>query len=133
MGNAMRAEIVFKNNYLRITDFIYHKEDEYYNCSFDLQVKSGCFSGVAPCEYNMKDFVVFVDDITDVYNFKKQTAVLNDIGYGSSVTLEADKTGHIEISGEIYGYSMDHSLKFSFSADQTVLESFISELKQIIC
>ena len=68
----------------------------------------------------------------EMYEFKKQIVMFNDICYGSSVKFEADKIGHITVSGEIFGKAMAHSLKFSFTTDQFVLKQFISELEHII-
>ena len=66
-----------------------------------------------------------------MYDFKKQIVMFNEICYGSNVKFEADKTGHITVSGEIFGEAMEHSLKFSFMIDQSVLDKFISELQNI--
>ncbi len=126
------AKLMFEDNYLTITNFTYHKGDVYYNTSFDLEVCSGSFSGVAPCEYDIKEFRKFVEELLEMYDFKKQIVTFNDICYGSSVKFEADKTGHIMVSGEIFGKALEHSLKFSFVADQFVLKQFISELQNMI-
>jgi len=48
------------------------------------------------------------------------------------VKFEADKIGHITVSGEIFGKAMVHSLKFYFTTDQFVLKQFISELQNMI-
>ena len=95
-------------------------------------MRSGSFSGVAPCEYDIKEFQKFVQELLEMFDFKKQTVMLNDICYGSNVKFEADKTGHIEVSGKIFGEAMEHSLKFSFVTDQFVLKQFISELQNVI-
>ena len=126
------AKLIYGDNHLIINNFVYHQKDIYYNTSFDLEVRSGYFSGVAPCEYDMKEFRRFVQELLEMYNFKKQIVVLNDICYGSNVKFEADKTGHITVSGEIFGKAMEHSLKFSFVADQFVLKQFISQLQNMI-
>ena len=126
------AKLMFEDNYLTITNFTYHKGDVYYNTSFDLEVRSGSFSGVAPCEYDIKEFQSFFKDLSEMYEFKKQIVMFNEIRYGSSVKFEADKIGHIIVSGEIFGKAMEHSLKFSFMIDQSVLNKFISELQNMI-
>ena len=125
------AKLIYEDNYLMINNFIYHQQDIYYNTSFDLEIRSGSFSGVAPCEYDIKEFRKFVEELLEMYDFKKQIVTLNDICYGSSVKFEADKTGHITVSGELFGEAMKHSLKFSFMIDQSVLDKFISELQNI--
>ena len=126
------AKLIYEDNYLMINNFIYHQQDIYYNTSFDLEIRSGSFSGVAPCEYDIKEFRKFVEELLEMYDFKKQIVMFNEICYGSNVKFEADKTGHITVSGEIFGEAMEHSLKFSFVADQFVLKQFISELQNMI-
>ncbi len=126
------AKLIYKNDYLVISDFIYNQEDEYYNTSFVLEVRSGCFSGIAPCEYEINEFRKFVCELSKMYDFQQQVVILNDICYGSTVKFEMDKTGHVEISGEIFGEAAVHSLQFSFVVDQSVLKQFIFELQKII-
>ena len=126
------AKLIYENNFLIINNFTYHQEDIYYNASFDLEVRSGSFSGVAPCEYDIKEFRKFVQELLEMYEFKKQIVMLNDICYGSNVKFEVDKTGHIGVYGEIFGQAMEHSLKFSFVTDQFVLKQFIIELQNIV-
>ena len=125
------AKLIYEDNYLMINNFIYHQQDIYYNTSFDLEIRSGSFSGVAPCEYDIKKFRKFAEELLEMYDFKKQIVMFNEICYGSNVKFEADKTGHITVSGEIFGEAMEHSLKFSFMIDQSVLDKFISELQNI--
>ena len=125
------AKLIYEDNYLMINNFIYHQQDIYYNTSFNLEIRSGSFSGVAPCEYDIKEFRKFVEELLEMYDFKKQIVMFNEICYGSNVKFEADKTGHITVSGEIFGEAMEHSLKFSFMIDQSVLDKFISELQNI--
>lgn len=126
------ARLIYENNYLIIDNFDYHNEDAYYNTTFDLQVSSGNFKGLASCEYNIKDFRNFVADLQKMYSFELQTVTLHEICYGSRIQFQADKTGHIEITGEIYGDAMEHCLKFIFTVDQCVLKQFLSELQNLI-
>jgi hypothetical protein len=85
-----------------------------YNTSFTVRVTSGDFSGISEFEYNIKDFRIFVSEIKELYEFKRKVVELNDIGYGSYIIFKLDKTGHIEITGTIYGTAMEHSLTFKF-------------------
>ena len=48
------AKLMYEDNYLMINNFIYHQNDTYYNTSFNLEIRSGFFCGVAPCEYDIK-------------------------------------------------------------------------------
>ncbi|MBE6737870.1 MAG: hypothetical protein E7566_04380 [Ruminococcaceae bacterium] len=126
------AVLKYENNFIKISDFLYHQNDIYYNTDFNIEVRSGSFCGIAPCEYDIKDFKIFVEELIEMYNFKRKNVTLIEICYGSEVNFEADKTGHITISGEIFGQGMEHSLKFSFISDQTALKPFIDQLKMLI-
>lgn len=125
----MGARLGFGENYLEVTGFrFYEKEAQSgnpYNTTFSLVVQSNGFRGVAPCESDIKDLFSFVSDLCRLYNFETDRVVFSDICYGSKVLFAMDRTGHIEISGKIYGDGMTHSLEFCFNTDQTVLKSFL--------
>jgi len=130
------ARFDYAGDFIEIKDFFYHAEDDIngnpYNTVFNLAVSSGDFSGCAPCEYDIKEFRRFIDELENLYNFKMSEVLLDDICYGSKVKFLMNKTGKLEISGEIFGCAAEHSLKFVFLADQTALKSFIAELKEMI-
>lgn len=132
----MDACFYWKNNFLKIIDF-HHDKDAFaqknpYNCSFALAIRSGVFHGTAQCEYDRKAFADFIRDLNKLYNFTLSTAVLQDICYGSRVEFTMEKTGHLSISGKIYGDAMEHSLEFTFQADQTSLKQFLEELDALL-
>ena len=127
------AELKYENDYIKIKNFIHHQNDVYYNTMFDLEVCSGGFFGTAPCEYFFGDFKKFIINLEKMYQFKKTSVKFNDIEYGNEVVFQMDKAGHIEVSGEIFGGECRlHTLKFSFTADQTVLGEFIRQMYKII-
>lgn len=99
-----------------------------YNTTFKVNVISGDFAGASEFEYNIKDFLEFVRDIKDLYDFKLKLVELNDICYGSYVQFSLSKTGGLTISGTIFGTAMEHSLKFEFTTDQTAIETFSNSL-----
>lgn len=107
----------------------YAKMGNPYNTTFGIRVVSGAFSGYASCEYDIKEFARFVSEAEEVYLFKKCKAELNEICYGSNASFIIDKTGHLEISGEIFDEAADQSLVFRFKADQTCLGEFVRILK----
>lgn len=92
---------------LVISDFQYSKEDAKsgnpYNTAINITVISGAFSSTGECECDI---------------------------YGSHVTFDMYKTGHITVSGEIFGHAMIHNMKFKFVADQSSLKPFADALKQ---
>ena len=56
-----------------------------YNTTFSIRVVSGAFCGYASCEYDIKEFSRFVNEMEEIYSFKRSKAELNDICYGSKV------------------------------------------------
>lgn len=132
----MSASFKYNGNTFEILNFVHSTKDEMngnpYNCLFDIKVVSGRFSGYADkCEYDYKEWKKFINQLEDLYNFKTQKAEMTEIGYGSRVEFRMDNLGHFDVSGRIYGDAMEQSLTFTFTADQTVLYQFISELKNL--
>ena len=130
------AEIKYGDNLLTIEYFkTYPEEAERgnpYNTTFLIRIISGAFSGYADCEYDIKEFSKFINQLEEVYFFKRSEATLSDICYGSEVLFCSDRLGHLEISGTIFGEAAIQSLTFSFVADQTCLGDFIRTLKTYI-
>ena len=128
-----QATLSFEGNSLTIRDFRYYREDPpYYNTSFSLSIRSGAFAGEAvACEYHMSEFRRFVDDLADVYAFRKSSAVLQEI-CGSHVSFDMEKTGHVKISGEIGDVLRENSLQFCFCADQTALTPCLDALTRLV-
>lgn len=132
----MNATLAYLDDSLAVLDFAHSPEDAVngnpYNCSFSLRIVSGEFSGLAPCEYDIKAFRQFVRELEEMYQFRRTTVELNDICYGSKVVFTIDRTGHITVKGNIHGEGLAHSLKFEFLVDQTVLPTFLRELHLLI-
>ncbi len=129
-------DLIHSQNMLSIYNFSYSPEDEKsgnpYNTTFFVKIVSGEFSGIGECEYDIKEFKKFAKEINELYEFKIFEVLLKDICYGSTVKFKLDKIGHLEITGDIFGSGMIHSLQFSFQADQTSLKSFADSLKPIL-
>ncbi|OEH84661.1 hypothetical protein BHU72_09215 [Desulfuribacillus stibiiarsenatis] len=118
-------QLIMSNIIVSYEDF---KSGNPYNTTFNVSVISGNYSGISEFEYNIEDFVRFVKEIKDLYDFKTKTVELNDICYGSGVKFCLDKTGHVTVSGRLYGIAMEHSITFTFITDQTALEAFSIQL-----
>lgn len=130
------AELRYGENLVAIEDFNFHKDDADagtpYNTTFGIRVVSGAFQGYASCEYDIKDFRIFVDQLCELYAFQRDRVVLSEICYGSHVTLSMDKVGHVKVAGLIFDNAMEQSLTFAFEADQSTLPPFIDGLKNMI-
>ena len=99
------AEFRYGDNFISIENFeIYKNEAERgnpYNTTFNIRVCSGAFLGYADCEYDIKQFRVFVTELHDMYGFKRTNVELSEICYGSTVKFSMNKTGKFEVSGMI--------------------------------
>lgn len=130
------AELRSGENLVAIEDFDVCREDadagNPYNTTFGLQVISGAFRGYAPCEYDIREFRVFVEQLCELYAFRRSRVVLSEIGYGSHITLSLDRTGHIEVAGKILDNGGEQCLTFTFQTDQSMLPPFIRDLKNMI-
>ena len=128
----MTCEMRSGENFLRFSYFRHFAEDETngnpHNFFFTVRVSSDGFIGHTRWECDRKEFVKFVQSAQDLYDFQCTSAELKDIGYGSRVHFEMDKTGHLIVTGTLYGYAADHSVTFRFTADQTDLHLFITNL-----
>ena len=132
----MEPRLEYFGNYIEIRNFIHCIDDEKngnpYNCSFDIKVKSGAFSGVADgCEYDYKELQKLIEALENLTSFNVKEFNFIEIGYGNKIVFVCDKIGHIKVYGEIRGDSGKQFLKFEFMTDQTVFSSFIKELKSL--
>lgn len=132
----MEPRLEYCGNYIEIRNFHHNVDDDKdgnpYNCSFDIKVKSGAFSGIADgCEYDYKELQRFIEALENLISFKVKEVTLIEIGYGNKIEFICDRTGHIKVSGEIQGDVGSHFLNFEFMTDQTVFPPFIKELKSL--
>lgn len=132
----MKAKLEYCGNIIEIVNFYHSLEDEKignpYNCSFDMRIVSGMFSGFADgCEYDYKEWKKFVVQLKSLSSSQTKEVILREIGYGGKIKFLGDGLGHIDVSGLVYGDAMSHSLQFEFMIDQTALSSFLSELQKL--
>jgi len=134
-GGAMMdkcAELRFDENYVRVCDFKRYDPSAYHDVDFNLAVCSDGFGGVAPCECCSGDLVRAADELAEMYDFAREEVLLQDRLYRSCVKFELQRTGRVSVSGKIYGEHCDQSLEFVFEADQTVLKSFVAQLRALL-
>lgn len=121
----MTAALIFGENRLCIDDFRHYAEDAAagnpYNTFFRLSVRSGEFAGSGPFACDIADFRRFAGEIAELYRFCRECAELSDTEYGSRLALCMNKTGRLTVSGTVIGSAAEHTLSFTFTADQTAL------------
>lgn len=99
-----------------------------YNTIFRVSVVSGEFAGAANFECDFSDFKRFINEISELYNFHRTEVKIDDTCYGAFILFRLDKTGHLSVSGTLYGVGMVENLSFQFDTDQTALEEFCTSL-----
>ncbi len=99
---------------------------------FDVRVQSGMFSGTANCEFSVAELHTFLTQFEELYGFRRDTATLRVLYYGSHFSLSLDKAGHLTISGELYDDPMTQKLNFTLDAGQSALLPFLNNLKEIV-
>lgn len=131
----MNAELKQGENGIVFSDFRYCAQDKAmgspYNTVFSVRVYSDGFSGIGKWECDRDALAVFAESLAELYAFGRDSAVLEDISYGSRVEITMDKTGHLTVSGVLYGSRAEQSLTFRFKADQTALGTFCAMWQKI--
>lgn len=131
----MNARFEFGGNYIEVCKFAHSREEfengNQYNCVYDLRVKIGEFSGIGDCECDIGDFRKLIDELKDLYEFKRDTVNLYQDGASDTdVEFVLGKTGKITVYGT--ADSFGQKLVFEFEADQTALPPFINGLVEIL-
>lgn len=119
-------------NLLSLRDIRYSPEVAqmgYYNdTEFSVKVVLGEFAGVGDFECNWKEFLCFVAELKELYDFRRYEVEFRDIEWGSWLKFVMSRWGHLTISGHLYGATL-YTLDFDeFRTDQTILQSFLQQI-----
>ncbi|HKJ32815.1 MAG TPA: hypothetical protein VKA34_13355 [Balneolales bacterium] len=98
--------------------------------SCKLKIRSRGF-GIEKTEYfdNISDFI---DQIETMNTTLTGQAIIRENYHDHYIKFEITKTGHVIVSGHLFEYSQHkQELLFEFKTDQTCLEPFIQDLKQV--
>lgn len=132
----MTAALILGEKRLCIDSFRHYAEDAAagnpYNTFFRLTVRSGEFAGSGPFACDIADFRRFAGEIAGLYRFCRECAELADTEYGSVLSLRMSRTGRLTVSGTVIGSAAEHTLKFTFTADQTALPPFCTALDGLL-
>ena len=128
--------LIFGENRLCIDNFRHYAEDATagnpYNTFFHLSVHSGEFAGSGPFTCDIVDFCRFAGETDELYRFCRECAELADTEYGSRLSLRMSRTGQLTVSGTVIGSAAEHTLTFTFAADQTALLPFCTALDGLL-
>lgn len=119
------------HNCLRLEEICYSPEDAQISpCNTILHIKvvSGEFSGRGEFECDWADLLRFVSGLNELYHFEHDEVEFRDIEMGAWLKFCMKRTGHLTISGHLYGGTPLHALEFEFWTDQTVLGPFLQQI-----
>lgn len=104
------------------------------NTIMNIYVESYGFIGRASLEIDIKQLYEFAISVYELYNSLTGTAKITEhYGHKSFLEISGDKSGHINIKGEI-SYTNNfytQELKFENEFDQTYLKDFATEIFEI--
>ncbi len=102
------------------------------NTILTVSVRSNGFCGNTDMDIDIKAFVAFVDALSALYETLNGAAIIREpYGYQQFVEFNADRSGHIGVSGELCSSGRNgflQKLAFENSIDQTYLPDFIKNL-----
>lgn len=99
--------------------------------TFNIKIKSGDFSGASNFCISKENLNLIFNTLSNMYKKLEGRCEIFDNDSDSYITIDMNKLGHLNISGQIGGSYEDHFMKFKFSSDQTILLNLIQLLKPL--
>lgn len=132
----MEARFQFQENEIKIFDFSHFALDAQagnpYNTIFQMSIASNGFAGKGEWECDIKEFRQFVKGLEEMAQLQTVQVDLRDTGYASHICFKMAHTGHICVTGVLFGPMKTQQVTFEFFADQTVLSPFTKELRLLL-
>ena len=118
-------------NLLSLRDICYSPEDARispYNTVFQAKVVAEGFSGQGEFECDWTEFLRFVSELNELYDFERNEVEIDDIEWGNRLRFSMDHSGHLTVSGHLYGGVSRQTLEFEFWTNQTALALFLQQI-----
>ncbi|MCM0757708.1 hypothetical protein M7775_03875 [Sporomusa sphaeroides DSM 2875] len=112
-----------------IVDHLYAVENYH---TFKVTVNSGAFSGTSNFCLSKENIGIAFEQLGNMYETLKGICKITDYDSDAHITIEMENLGHMNVYGQIGGSYEEHSLKFRFITDQTVLCEIIKLFKEIL-
>ncbi len=126
----MLAHVIFNSNNKELAiEYLYTVENYF---TFNIRVKSGEFSGSSSFCISKENIMSVIATLTKLYNELKGLCEINDYDSDAYIKIEMLNLGHVCIYGQIGGSHEDHSLKFKYIVDQTILPNLIQAFKSAL-
>ncbi|WP_042228142.1 hypothetical protein [Paenibacillus popilliae] len=112
-----------------IVNHLYTIEDYF---TFDIKVKSGEFTGASNFCMPKEKVIFMVESLSKMLQTLEGYCEVKDYDTDANVVLEMEKLGHMCIYGQLGGSHEEHSMKFKYTADQTVAANLMKMLKALL-
>ena len=99
-------------------------------------VQSDGFSASTTMDIDIKDILVFFDQLQDLYqSLSGEARIQESFGYQQYILFSGNRTGHLFISGKLQAggeHGFCQELRFENATDQTFLPQFIGDINQFM-
>lgn len=112
-----------------IVEHLYSVEDYF---TFNIKVKSGEFAGASNFCMPKESVVLIIEKLSEMYKDLKGCCEVKDYDSDAFIALQMDKLGHMCVYGQIGGSHEEHSMKFKYDTDQTVLVNLMRLFKLVL-
>ncbi|MCR8845343.1 hypothetical protein NQ117_16805 [Paenibacillus sp. SC116] len=100
--------------------------------TFNIQVKSGGFAGQSNFCISKEKIGEIIQSLEEAYEKLSGRSQIDDYDSDAHLVIKATRLGKVTVSGQIGGSHQEHSMRFEFTSDQTVLERLINLFNVLI-
>ncbi|MFC6332753.1 hypothetical protein ACFP56_08975 [Paenibacillus septentrionalis] len=97
-----------------------------------ISIKSGEFMGKSNFCISEEQLSIFIQSLKEIDARLSGDSKIDDYDSDAHIIFEVNKLGHVIISGQVGGSHEEHSMRFKFTTDQTILERFGRVLGSLI-
>lgn len=102
------------------------------NFTFDLTVISKNFSGMSHFCIRVDQIKQLCTDLSSIHLTLSGNTKLEDNDSDSFIEFNAEKNGHLLVSGQVGGSHEDHFVRFKFYTDQTCIPALITDFTRLL-
>ncbi|MFD2115647.1 hypothetical protein ACFSTH_11555 [Paenibacillus yanchengensis] len=100
--------------------------------TLSIGVRSGVFVGKSNFCISEEKLGLFIQSIKEINDRLLGDSRMDDYDSDAHIIFGANKLGHVVVSGQIGGSHEEHSMRFKFTSDQTILEGLVYLLDSLI-
>ena len=100
--------------------------------TFNIKIKSGEFAGASNFCMPKESINSIIEKLSEMDKELKGFCEIKDYDSDAYIEIEMDKLGHMCVSGQIGGSHEEHSMKFKYNTDQTVLVNLMRMFKALL-